>query len=61
MATSEPVLGTLIPTGWGKGGGLSFQQSAVMSWAYIQLSSCLMLEVVVELTKDVAGNLMKFL
>ena len=24
MATSEPVLGALIPTGWGKGGGLSF-------------------------------------
>ena len=24
MATSEPALGALIPTGWGKGGGLSF-------------------------------------
>ena len=24
MVTLEPVLGALIPTGWGKGGGLSF-------------------------------------
>ena len=24
MATLEPALGALIPTGWGKGGGLSF-------------------------------------